>query len=117
MVAHIALPIPDVTWRSLGLAQWQLPRLQEFQAFVDTLSRLWKGCGHFADFMRIEEDLDQLGVEIAQAYIREGQETLSSLLQGFWINGASFGTTSKSLMILNQSRSQYYLNALLCYLN
>jgi len=79
---HIALPIPDVTWRSLGLAQWQLPRLKEFQAFVDTLSRLWKGCGHFADFMRVEEDFDQLGVEIAQAYIREGQETLSSLLQG-----------------------------------
>ena len=79
---HIALPIADGTWQSLGLAQWQLPRLQEFQDFADMLSRLWEICGHFADFMRVEEDFDQLGVEIAQAYIREGQDTFSSLLQG-----------------------------------
>ena len=79
---HIALPVADVTWQGLGLAQWQLPRLQEFQDFSDTLSRLWEICGHFADFIRVEEDLDDLGMEIARIYIQEWQEALNTLLQG-----------------------------------
>lgn len=79
---HIALPVAKDIWQRLGFELWQLPRLREFQDFVDTLSKLWEICGHFADFMRVEEDLDKLGIEIAQVYIQEGQETLSSLLQG-----------------------------------
>jgi hypothetical protein len=79
---HIPSPIDDRTWQSLGIAQWQLPRLQEFQNFSDTLSRLWEICSHFADFMRVEEDFDQPGIKILQGYIWESQETLNSLLHG-----------------------------------
>jgi len=79
---HIAVPFGDVTWQGLGLAQWQLPGLQEFQDFADTLSKLWEICGHFVDFIRVEEDLDDLGMEIARIYIQEWQEALSSQIQG-----------------------------------
>ncbi len=78
---HIALPVPDVTWQRTGLEHWQLPRLREFQEFVDTVARLWEMCGHFANLGRDREELDDLGAGIAQRYIRENQDAFSTLAQ------------------------------------
>ncbi|WP_028582338.1 hypothetical protein [Desulfogranum japonicum] len=78
---HVPLPIPDAAWRQLDLEQWVPPRLQEFREFADALARLWEQCGHFADFVRFGDDLDDLGAGIAQSYIREVQDELSAVLQ------------------------------------
>ncbi|BBO84980.1 hypothetical protein DSCO28_55460 [Desulfosarcina ovata subsp. sediminis] len=78
---HVPLPISTATWRQLALKQWETPRLQEFREFADAIARLWEQCGHFADFMRFGDDLDDFGVGIAQSYIRELQHDLNAVLQ------------------------------------
>lgn len=78
---HLPLPIPDVAWRQLDLELWATPRLQKFREFVDALAKLWEQCGHFADFVRLGDDIDDLGGSIAQSYISEVQDDLSAVLQ------------------------------------
>jgi hypothetical protein len=78
---HVPLPIPSAAWEQLDLEQCANPRLQEFHDFTDALARLWGQCGHYADFVRFGEDLDDLGTSIAQNYIHEGQNDLSASLQ------------------------------------
>ncbi|KAB2891391.1 MAG: hypothetical protein F9K32_04510 [Desulfobulbaceae bacterium] len=78
---HFPLPIPDVAWRQLELEQWVTPRLQKLRELVDGLARLWEQCGHLADFVRLEDNIDDLGRDIAQSYIRQVQDDLSAVLQ------------------------------------
>lgn len=78
---HLPLPIPAAAWQQLDLEKWSIPRLQEFCDFADALARLWEQCGHFADFVRFGDDIDDLGAGIAQSYICEVQDDLSAVLQ------------------------------------
>ena len=73
--------LPKTQWQLLGLNEWRIPRLRQFQNFTDSVTKFWGICGHIANFIRIGDNLDDLGAEITLAYITEQQLTVSSLFQ------------------------------------
>jgi hypothetical protein len=75
-------PIPEAMWRERGLPAWDRQVAWEtFDKFATAYGGLFQHVDHMADFMRCKIDLDELGKEIFQSYVKIEEKRAEPFLQ------------------------------------
>ncbi len=74
--------IPEDVWPRLGLEHWDVqPSWAQFDRFAAAYGLLFHHVDHMADFDRLPDDLDELGVSILQSYLDHETTRAQPLLQ------------------------------------
>lgn len=74
--------IPDDVWPGLSLEHWEVqPSWAQFDRFAAAYGLLFHHVDHMADFNRLPEDLDELGLSLLQSYLNHETTRAQPLLQ------------------------------------
>lgn len=75
-------PIPDKAWNELGLLDWERQKSwDKFDEFATAYGLLFHHVDHMTDLSRCKIEVDDLGEEISQSYLRIEEKRLQPIMQ------------------------------------